>query len=270
MSLNAKSDVQCRQAHSLLVVIWLCIMSICLITYLRICAAQSPQTQSVGKVEHNLPTTKETPDARVPSAVPGNFKPAETFTNSIGMKLTLIPAGQFMMGSPDTEQGHFINEKLHRVQISKPFYMGTYTVTQREYEKVMQRNPSYFSVNGKGKDDVAGMDTSRFPVEQVSWYDAKEFCNTLSEREGKTYRLPTEAEWEYACRAGTTTPFNFGSELNGTQANCYGSEPYGTTSSGPYLARTTKVGSYPPRPREHASLLHGGTSAMWRYSITVA
>jgi formylglycine-generating enzyme required for sulfatase activity len=179
-------------------------------------------------------------------------------TNSIGMKLTLIPAGEFAMGSPETEQGQYdysrprsgykpLDEKLHRVRITKPFFMGTYTVTQEEYEKIMGKNPSWFSSGGKGSDKVVDMDTARFPVEQVSWDDAQEFCRKLSQKEGKNYRLPTEAEWEYACRAGTTTPFNFGSELNGTQANCIGNNyPYGTSSKGPYLERTTKVGSYRP------------------------
>ncbi len=122
-----------------------------------------------------------------------------------------------------------------------------YEVTQGEYERVMGTNPSCFSANGGGSEK--SMDTSRFPVEQVAWEDAVEYCNRLSalpaERAaGRVYRLSTEAEWEYACRAGTTTPFYFGSQLNGQQANFDGNLPYGITTSGPYLARTTPVGSY--------------------------
>jgi formylglycine-generating enzyme required for sulfatase activity len=83
-------------------------------------------------------------------------------------------------------------------------------------------------------------------VEQVSWDDAVEFCRRLRRKEGVTYRLPTEAEWEYACRAGTTTPFSFGSVANGRQANCKGDEPYGMEQKGPNLGRTTAVGSYAP------------------------
>ncbi len=176
-------------------------------------------------------------------------KPRE-FENSVGMKLVLIPPGEFMMGSPESEEDRNSDEgPQHRVRITRPFYFGTYQVTQEEYERVMGTNPSSFSRGGGGNDRVSGMDTSRFPVETVSWNDAAEFCRKLSalpaERAaGREYRLPTEAEWEYACRAGTTTPFHFGSVLNGRQANVDGNRPYGTSEKGPYLQRTTTVGSY--------------------------
>jgi formylglycine-generating enzyme required for sulfatase activity len=170
-------------------------------------------------------------------------------TNSIDMKLILIPPGEFMMGSPEDEVDRSDDELEHRVRITKPYYLGMYEVTQGEYERVMGTNPSYFSVDGKGSDKITGMDTSRFPVEQVSWEDAIEYCNRLSalpaERAaGRVYRLPTEAEWEYACRAGTTTPFHFGSQLSGQEANFNGNYPYGITTTGPYLERTATVGSY--------------------------
>ena len=174
------------------------------------------------------------------------IKPGETITNSIGMKLTLVPAGEFIMGSPDSEVGYSNGEKLHRVRLTKPFYMGVYEVTQAEYQNVIGSNPSWFSRTSGGKDKVAGQDTSRFPVERVSLDDAQEFCRKLSQKEGKTYRLPTEAEWEYACCAGTTTPFNFGEQLNGTQADCNGSNPYGTSAKGPNLQRPCTVGQYQP------------------------
>jgi len=116
----------------------------------------------------------------------------------VTMKLVLIPAGKFMMGSPDSEQGHRGNEgPQHEVIITKPFYMGVTEVTQAQYEAVMGMNPSKF----KGPTN---------PVEMVSWEEAVEFCRKLSEKTGKTLRLPTEAEWEYACRAGTKTRFSFG------------------------------------------------------------
>jgi len=101
-------------------------------------------------------------------------------TNSIGMKLKLIPPGEFLMGSPKSEKGRYGNEDRHRVRITKPFYLGVYEATQAEYEKVMGENPSYF----RGASN---------PVEQVSWVEAMEFCKRLSAKEGKTYRLPTEA-----------------------------------------------------------------------------
>jgi formylglycine-generating enzyme required for sulfatase activity len=150
-------------------------------------------------------------------------------TNSIGMKLVLIPPGEFMMGSPKElieeelkrpDNDQWYKERLpgegpqHRVRITKPFYLGTYLVTQGEYQRVMGVNPSEFSATGKSKDKVAGQDTKRFPVEHVSWDDAVEFCRRLSEMPeekaaGRIYRLPSEAQWEHACRAGSTGRFSF-------------------------------------------------------------
>jgi formylglycine-generating enzyme required for sulfatase activity len=146
-------------------------------------------------------------------------------TNSIGMTLKLIPAGTFLMGSPEGE-GYGDERPRHEVAISRPFYLGIYPVTQGQYARLMGENPSYFAATGGGKAKVAGMDTSRFPVERVSWYDSVQFCNALSRAEGLApyykfqgeqveivggdgFRLPTEAEWEYACRAGTSTPYGF-------------------------------------------------------------
>jgi formylglycine-generating enzyme required for sulfatase activity len=150
-------------------------------------------------------------------------------TNSIGMKLALIPPGEFMMGSPK----ELIEEELkvhrddpgyienlagegpkHRVRITKPFYFGVYEVTQEEYQKVTGLNPSELSATGKGKGRVDGQDTKRLPVEWVSWFEAVEFCRKLSEMPqekaaGRSYRLPSEAQWEYACRAGSVGRFTF-------------------------------------------------------------
>ncbi len=114
----------------------------------------------------------------------------------------------------------------------------------------MGNNPSFFSVTGGGRDRVKGMDTARFPVENVPWEEAQSFCRKLSQnlRDGRTYRLPTEAEWEFACRAKSATAFAFGNVLNGDLANCNGTEPYGTGVKGRYLIRSTTVGSYPSNP----------------------
>jgi formylglycine-generating enzyme required for sulfatase activity len=130
-------------------------------------------------------------------------------TNSIGMKLVLIPKGTFMMGSPIEEERRFEDEAQHQVTIGKDYYLGVTEVTQMQYEKVMGANPSYFEGNA-----VLG-DSSNHPVEQVSWEDAVEFCKKLSElpeekKSGRVYRLPTEAEWEYACRAGSKAAYSFG------------------------------------------------------------
>ena len=126
----------------------------------------------------------------------------KAITNSIGMKLVLVPAGTFTMGSPVGEAGRNDNETQHDVTISKSYYIGANEVTQEEYEKVMGNNPS----------DFKGL---KNPVEKVSWEDAVSFCKKLSEMPeekaaGREYRLPTEAEWEFACRAGSKTAYSFG------------------------------------------------------------
>ncbi len=178
-------------------------------------------------------------------------EPPKEITNAIGVKLALIPAGKFLMGSPKDERERLLHEEQHEVSITKPFYLDVYEVTQTEYEKVMGNNPSYFSPRGYGKDSVKDMDTGQFPVENVSWDDAVAFCEKLSEfpeekNAGRVYRLPTEAEWEYACRAGTKTPFHYGDSLSSRQANFDGNFPYGGADKGPNLGRTAKVGSYAP------------------------
>jgi formylglycine-generating enzyme required for sulfatase activity len=124
----------------------------------------------------------------------------EVITNSIGMRLVLVPAGEFLMGSPDSDDmaNGNIEKPQHRVRLTQPFYLGVYPVTQEEYERVVGTNPSHF------QGDL------RRPVEQVSWDDAVAFCQELSALEGVEYRLPTEAEWEYTCRAGSTTRWCFG------------------------------------------------------------
>ncbi len=203
---------------------------------------------------------------------------SKDFTSkSTGMKLTLIPAGEFQMGTASEDHRTPDEGPQHSVKISQSFYMGVYEVTQGEYESVMGTNPSSFSKTGNGSKNVSGQDTGKFPVEQVSWFDVIEFCNKLSLKDGLTpyylltdvqresgsiksatvevnqtasaprllgYRLPTEAEWEYACRAGTRTPFHFGSRLNGDKANVDGNHPYSTPTKGEFLKRPTRVGSY--------------------------
>jgi uncharacterized protein (TIGR02996 family) len=174
-------------------------------------------------------------------------------TNSIGLELALVPPGRFRMGSLSSEDYHTSDEgPVHEVQISKPFYLGVYPVTQDEYQTVMGVNPSHFSPHGPiAFFRVREQDTGRFPVDSVSWDLANAFCARLSDlpaerAAGRTYRLPTEAEWEYACRAGTSTAFCFGDRLSSQLANFDGGYPYGGASRHVYLKRTCPVGRYPP------------------------
>jgi formylglycine-generating enzyme required for sulfatase activity len=195
--------------------------------------------------------------------------PAKEVVNSAGMKLVRIPKGKFTMGSPAGEMDRSDSEgPQHDVEITKDFYLGVHEVTQKQFREIMGYNPSFFSSDGKGKpgeeygDDnkpaggkgkVPGTDTGDFPVENVSWEEAVSFCKRLSERKeekaaGRKYRLPTEAEWEYACRGGGDRyqVFSFGDSLSSTQANFNGNNPYGGGAKGSYLERTCKAGSYKP------------------------
>jgi len=164
--------------------------------------------------------------------------------------MVLIKGGTFTMGSPANEPERGNDETQHQVTVSS-FYMGKYEVTQKEYMEIMGTNPSNF----KG---------DNLPVEKVSWYDAVEYCNKRSQKEGLTpaytkngdnvtwnrnangYRLPTEAEWEYACRVGTTTPFITGNNITTKQANYDGTEPYNNNAMGEDREKTTPVGSFAP------------------------
>ena len=137
-----------------------------------------------------------------------------TITNSIEIQLRLIPPGEFLMGSPTSELGRNDQESQKFTKITKAFYLSVCEVTQEQYERVMGSNPSQFSALGDGQDEVSEIDTSRFPVENISSYEALEFCRKLSMKEGVEYRLPTEAEWEHACRAGTTTAYSSGANIS--------------------------------------------------------
>lgn len=144
----------------------------------------------------------------------------------VTMKLVRVPAGTFMMGSPDEESQRKANEKQHRVTITRDFYMGVYEVTQRQHGAVMGTNPSRYQ----------GLDN---PVETISWDDAEAFCRKLSRITKVTVQLPTEAQWEYACRAGTITPFNTGRTISTAQANYDG-------AAGEVRGKTMAAGSFRP------------------------
>ena len=156
-------------------------------------------------VEPAAPVNVIVPDATTVSKIvtPEQMSVGDIITNSIGMVLVPIPAGEFLMGSPATEPARRDNEDQHRVKISRPFYLGICEVTVAQFDKVMGMRPSHWKADNN-------------PIEQVSWEQVTSFCRELSasaaeQQAGRVYRLPTEAEWEYACRAGSQTPFSFGS-----------------------------------------------------------
>ncbi|MBD2439607.1 SUMF1/EgtB/PvdO family nonheme iron enzyme [Nostoc sp. FACHB-110] len=157
----------------------------------------------------------------------------EDLGNGITLEMVQIQGGTFMMGSPEGEKDRGSDESpQHQVKVSG-FFMGKYEITQAQYQAIMEKNPSSF----KGE---------KRPVEKVSWDDAVEFCKKLSQKTGRTYRLPSEAEWEYACRAGTTTPFYFGETITPELVNYNGNYPYGAAPKGEYRQQTTDVDKFPP------------------------
>jgi formylglycine-generating enzyme required for sulfatase activity len=190
------------------------------------------------------------------------------FTNSLGMEFALIPAGRFQMGSPVDEALRNDDEgPVHEVQITRPFFLGIHEVTVGQFRAFVENSGYRTEAEASGEGALREYPASRRfdpdpqcnwrnpgwpqadsdPVVCVTWNDAQAFCAWLSGQEGRAYRLPTEAEWEYACRGGTTTPFSTGPTLTSAGANFNGNRLAGTELvPGPYLARPVAVGSYPP------------------------
>ena len=171
------------------------------------------------------------------------------FTNSIGMKFVWIKPGTFMMGSPKDEEKRCDDETQHKVTLTKGFYMAIYLVTQEQWQAVMGNNPSWFKGDNK------------LPVENISWEDCQEFVKKLREKDKKKYRLPSEAEWEFASRAGTTTPFHFGATLSTDQANYNGNQTYGNGKNGVYRQKTSPVDAFPA----NAWGLHDMHGNLWQW-----
>jgi formylglycine-generating enzyme required for sulfatase activity len=194
------------------------------------------------KVFHPSPISPPQISAPPPPKPSQHQSFTEDLGNGVTVEMIAIPGGVFTMGAPTTEAESYDNERpQHRVTI-QPFFMGKYAATQAQWKAVaklpkikydLNPDPSYFKGNNR-------------PVEKVSWREAVEFCARLSKKTGRNYCLPSEAEWEYACRAGTTTPFHFGQTITTDQVNYNGNYTYGNSRKGKYRQETTDVGSFPP------------------------
>ncbi|MEA5595700.1 SUMF1/EgtB/PvdO family nonheme iron enzyme [Rivularia sp. UHCC 0363] len=167
---------------------------------------------------------------------------SEDLKNNTTLDMVVIPGGSFMMGTPKDEKNRMDNESPQHQVTVQSFLMGKYPVTQAQWKAVA----ALPKINRDLKLEPSKFKGNHLPIEQVSWYDAVEFCDRLSQYTGKQYRLPSEAEWEYACRAGTTTPFHFGETITGELANYNANETYADESKGKYQNKTTTVGQFPP------------------------
>ncbi|MCX6878021.1 MAG: formylglycine-generating enzyme family protein [Verrucomicrobia bacterium] len=183
--------------------------------------------------------------------------------NSVGMRFVLIPPGKFMMGSrdpaaevarrcamPNAQPGWFADEHpCHEVTLSSAFYLTIHEVTQGSYGAVVNPKSDQPTVKKIPEDLPDGFNGADHPVVKVAWNDAEKFCKILNAQageKGREYALPTEAQWEYACRAGTATPFSFGETLSTDQANYHGGYTYGDGRKGVYREKPLPVGSLPP------------------------
>ncbi|MBC1222278.1 SUMF1/EgtB/PvdO family nonheme iron enzyme [Nostoc sp. UCD121] len=171
---------------------------------------------------------------------------AKLFTENLGngvvLEMFAIPGGQFFMGSPENEPERYSDESPQHTVTVQPFFMGKFPVTQSQWAIVATLKKVNIDLNS----EPSNFKGANRPVECVSWDDAVEFCARLSNKTGKNYRLPSEAEWEYACRAGTTTPFYFGETITTDLANYDGNYTYNSGSKGEFLCQTTDVGKFPP------------------------
>ena len=176
---------------------------------------EEPAVEKVTSVSNEKDITKE------PTKKESSGKEEITdLGKDVKLEMILIPAGKFVMGSPASEKGHRVNETQHEVTLTKPFYMGKYEVTQEQWDAVMVNNPSFY----RGP---------KLPVTSVSWENCQEFIKKLNAKTSGGYRLPTEAEWEYSCRAGTTTAYSNGDSITKNDSNVEG-------------LSTKVVGSYKP------------------------
>ncbi len=194
---------------------------------------------------------------------PRPFAPGQTFRDPLkmggeGPLMVVIPAGRFLMGSPPDEPERLDSEgPQHEVRIARPFALGVYAVTSHEvrtakpfalgvYAVTFDDYDRFCDSTQREKPTDSGWGRGTRPVINVTWEDARAYCAWLSAQTERTYRLPSEAEWEYACRAGTDTPFYFGARLSTDQANVNGEHTYNGSAKGEYRQRTMPVGAFPP------------------------
>ncbi|MBD2389397.1 bifunctional serine/threonine-protein kinase/formylglycine-generating enzyme family protein [Aphanizomenon flos-aquae NRERC-008] len=174
---------------------------------------------------------------KIPGNTPLDINSALSFTEDLGkgvkLEMIAIPGGTFLMGSPENEVERFSDESPQHEVTVPGFFIGKYQLTQLQYQTIMGTNPSYFKGDNR-------------PVEGVCWEDAVKFCQKLNHSTLGNYRLPSEAEWEYACRAGTKTPFHFGDNVTTDLVNYNGNYPYPSAPKGKYREQTTDVGIFPP------------------------
>ena len=177
--------------------------------------------------------------------------PQEWIEPATGMAFVRIPAGRFTMGSPLSEPGREEQERQHEVALSRPFYLGRYEVTQGEWQTVQGENPSWFPGNPS------------MPVERVNWFEVQQFLERLTDRsDDSRFRLPSEAEWEYACRAGATTAYPGGATLTTQQANVDGRLQSGPPVEPVFRGKPTPVGDFPA----NAWGLHDMTGNVWEWT----
>ena len=181
---------------------------------------------------------------------------------SSGPQLVIIPAGRFLMGSPQKEAERRECERQHEVEIAQPFALGQYPVTFDEYDQFAR---SHWFRRWRYWQDDEDWGRGRRPVIHVEWNDALTYCAWLSKHTGETYRLPTEAEWEYACRAGTATPFYFGETISPDQANYDGRPTDGPVRQGTYRKQTMPVDEFPA----NAWGLYGMHGNVWEWTGSV-
>jgi formylglycine-generating enzyme required for sulfatase activity/copper chaperone CopZ len=184
----------------------------------------------------------------------------EKINKQVDIEMVYIPSGKFIMGSPESEKDSYNYERPeHEVTVSQ-FFMGRYPVTQAQWRTVAQLEPIALEL----KENPSHFPGDNLPVERVSWQEALEFCARLSKHTGKNYRLPSEAEWEYACRAGTTTPFHFGDTISTEVANYDGNYVYGSGKKGVYREKTTEVDFFAGANEFGLSGMHGN---VWEWCL---